>query len=113
MSNPPSDSGLCRDCRQPIRWGETATGRRAPYDLDGGLHFRSCTAAQSARNGSSAPVSPATHADREARLRFAIATAAQLVGQFAQTHESAHCEHIFPLADKVLAWLERGGTDPD
>jgi hypothetical protein len=39
--------------------------------------------------------------------------AAQLVGAFAQTHEEVKVEHVFPLADKILAWLERGAAATD
>jgi hypothetical protein len=39
----------------------------------------------------------------------AIKTAAQLVGAFAQTHEECRVEHLFPLADKILGWLEKRG----
>jgi hypothetical protein len=41
----------------------------------------------------------------------AIKTAAQLVGAFAQTHEEMRVEHVFPLADKILAWLEQQASD--
>jgi hypothetical protein len=44
--------------------------------------------------------------DREIRRQVAIKTAAQLVGAFAQTHEEVKVDHVFPLADKILAWLE-------
>jgi hypothetical protein len=36
----------------------------------------------------------------------AMQTAAQLVGAFAQTHEEVKVEHVFPLADRILKWLE-------
>jgi hypothetical protein len=41
----------------------------------------------------------------------AIKAAAQLVGAFGQTHEEVRVEHVFPLADKILAWLEQQGGD--
>jgi hypothetical protein len=37
----------------------------------------------------------------------AMQTAAQLVGAFAQTHEEVKVDHVFPLADRILAWLEK------
>jgi hypothetical protein len=57
-----------------------------------------------------APASPASvsidQRSTEIRRQVAIKTAAQLVGAFAQTHEEVKVEHVFPLADKILAWLE-------
>jgi hypothetical protein len=47
--------------------------------------------------------------DVEIRRQVAIKTAAQLVAAFAQTHEEVKVEHVFPLADRILAWLEKGG----
>jgi hypothetical protein len=55
---------------------------------------------------SPAPV-PSAPRDVEIRRQVAIKTAAQLVGAFAQTHEEVRVDHIFPLADKILAWLEQ------
>jgi hypothetical protein len=49
-----------------------------------------------------------TTRDAEIRRQVAIKTAAQLVGAFAQTHEEVKVEHVFPLADRILAWLEKG-----
>ena len=37
----------------------------------------------------------------------AIKVAANVNGQFAQTREEVRTEHIFPLADRILAWLEQ------
>jgi hypothetical protein len=58
-----------------------------------------------------APAGSALAPDRRAKIRrqVAINTAAQLVAAFAQTHEEVPVEHVFPLADKILAWLEKGG----
>jgi hypothetical protein len=56
--------------------------------------------------GSSPPVLSASR-DAEIRRQVAIKTAAQLVGAFAQTHEEVRVKHVFPLADKILAWLEQ------
>ena len=55
---------------------------------------------------SPAPVLSAPR-DAEIRRQVAIKTAAQLVGAFAQTHEEVRVKHVFPLADKILAWLEQ------
>jgi hypothetical protein len=55
------------------------------------------------------PSAPTTTRDAEIRRQVAINTAAQLVGAFAQTHEEVKVEYVFPLADRILAWLEKGG----
>ncbi|MBV9322858.1 MAG: hypothetical protein JO352_03600 [Chloroflexi bacterium] len=57
-----------------------------------------------------APVLSTTR-DTEIRRQVAIKTAAQLVGAFAQMHEEVRVEHVFPLADKILAWLEQQAGD--
>ena len=44
---------------------------------------------------------------REIRRQVAMKAAARLVGAFAQTHEEVKVEHVFPLADRILAWLEQ------
>jgi hypothetical protein len=38
-----------------------------------------------------------------------LETAAQLVGAFSKCHEEVKVEPVFPLADKILAWLEKTG----
>jgi hypothetical protein len=50
---------------------------------------------------------PTDDRSREIRRQVAMKTAAQLVGAFSQCHEEAKIEHVFPLADKILAWLEK------
>jgi hypothetical protein len=57
--------------------------------------------------GASPALAPSTPRDTEIRRQVAIKTAAQLVGAFAQTHEEVRVDHVFPLADKILAWLEQ------
>jgi hypothetical protein len=38
-----SEQRHCRSCNEPIVWGETAAGRRAPFNLsDGQNHFITC-----------------------------------------------------------------------
>ena len=32
----------CRSCHAVVVWGETAHGKRAPFDPDGANHFASC-----------------------------------------------------------------------
>jgi hypothetical protein len=59
--------------------------------------------------GARAPSAP-TARDADIRRMAAMKTAAQLVAAFAQTHEEVKVEHMFPLADKILAWLEKGSA---
>jgi hypothetical protein len=33
---------ICRSCKSPIVWGETPTGKLAPFDPDGTNHFSTC-----------------------------------------------------------------------
>jgi hypothetical protein len=40
------------------------------------------------------------------RLRI-VEIAAATVGQFAQTREEVRTEHIIPLAERLLAWVEQ------
>lgn len=47
-----------------------------------------------------------TGRDREIRRMTAIKIAANVIGQFAQTHEEVRTADIFLLADRVLAWIE-------
>jgi hypothetical protein len=56
-----------------------------------------------------APAGPASAPDLDRQLA-AIQVAAQLVGAFSQCHEEVKVDHVFPLADRVLAWLERGNA---
>jgi hypothetical protein len=63
--------------------------------------------------GGTAPTATsALDRDRQIRRQVAIKTAAQLVGAFSQSHEEVKVEHVFPLADKILAWLEKGNEQP-
>jgi hypothetical protein len=54
-------------------------------------------------------VAPASDRERQIRRQVAMKAAAQLVGAFSQCHEEVKVEHVFPLADKILVWLEQGG----
>jgi hypothetical protein len=46
-------------------------------------------------------------ADRAALRLRVLEIAAATVGQFAQAHEEVRTEHILPLADRLLAWIEQ------
>jgi hypothetical protein len=50
--------------------------------------------------------------DRQIRRQVAIKTAAQVVGAFAQCREEVKTDHLFPLADKILVWLEQPDYEP-
>jgi hypothetical protein len=112
-------AAICRSCHAPISWGESANGKRTPYDVVDGKpttvsHFATCPDRDQWRsNGSatsapaSAAASPSTSTDRIAvRLRV-LEIAAATVGQFAQTREDVRTAHILPLADRLLAWVEQ------
>ena len=60
--------------------------------------------------GGGAPgAAPESDRARQIRRQVAMKAAAQLVGAFSQCHEEVKVEHVFPLAAKILAWLEHGG----
>jgi hypothetical protein len=44
----------------------------------------------------------------EIRRQVAMKCAARLTAAAIQSHEEARAEWVFPLADRVLAWLEKG-----
>jgi hypothetical protein len=53
------------------------------------------------------PDRPDAPADRTAlRLRI-VELAAATVGQFAQAREEVRTEHIIPLAERLLTWVEQ------
>lgn len=54
----------CSTCGAPIRWGKTAGGATAPFDLDGTLHFRTCP--QASQHSRKAPNRAAQTADAKA-----------------------------------------------
>ncbi|MGI9146028.1 MAG: hypothetical protein ACR2IK_05685 [Chloroflexota bacterium] len=51
--------------------------------------------------------------DREIRRMTSIKIAANVIGQFAQTHEEVRTDHIFPLADRILAWVEQPESEEE
>ena len=51
-------------------------------------------------------VLPVAQARAALRLRV-LEIAAATIGQFAQAREEVRTEHILPLADRLLAWLEQ------
>jgi hypothetical protein len=53
------------------------------------------------------PDRPAAPADPTALRLHIIEIAAATVGQFAQTREEVRTEHIIPLAERLLAWVEQ------
>jgi hypothetical protein len=88
-------------------------GARVRLDLDGKGFIRSLTLLDGAPSSTSSSSSASFSREREIRRQVAIKTAAQLVGAFAQTHEEVRTDHIFPLADRILAWLEQPDREED
>jgi len=111
-----SATTTCRSCHAPIAWGESATGKRTPYDVVDGhpttiSHFTTCPDAKTwSRNGTASTTPPAPAplaADRTALPLRIVEIAAATIGQFAQAREEVRTEHILPLADRLLAWVEQ------
>ena len=108
-----SATTTCRSCHAPIAWGDSPTGKRTPYDVVDGRpttisHFATCPDAKTwSRNGTAGQAPAPAVADHAAlRLRI-VEIAAATVSQFAQAHEEVRTEHILPLADRLLAWVEQ------
>lgn len=52
----PATAGRCRSCQEPIRWGATERGKRAPFNVsDGENHFVTCPQRREWRKAESAP----------------------------------------------------------
>jgi hypothetical protein len=79
-----------------------AQGSRVRLDLDSKGFIKSLQVLDAAPSASLS-----TTRDSTIRRQVAIKTAAQLVGAFAQCREDVKTEHIFPLADRILAWLDQ------
>lgn len=114
--NAPSEIGRCRDCGATVRWGETASGRRAPYDSDGQLHFRSCQNAQPRQNGASRSIAqpaPAVAPDSIVLRVAALQAAAAYLGPAATVREEVRANDVLRVADLFLDWLTKGGDAAD
>jgi hypothetical protein len=47
MNDPKKDTGnKCNNCSAPIAWEKNANNKWVPYDLDGEIHFATCTSNQ-------------------------------------------------------------------
>lgn len=120
-------AGVCRSCNAAIEWRDTPAGKRAPFNLDGSSHFQTCPQSDQWKGQGRQPAAqqqPAVQAapgayessdrSREIRRQVAIKTAAELVAAFAPikagTDNEVKAGDIFPLADKILAWLERSDS---
>jgi len=109
-----SSTSVCRSCSAPITWGESANGKRVPFDPDGESHFKTCPDARtwSRQNGAQATSStPSPTRDREIRRQVAAKCAATLLAAALQSRDDARLNHFSQIADQVYAWLEKGGTD--
>jgi len=76
-------------------------GARVRLDLDSKGFIRTLQMLDAA------PPASSPNRDREIRRMCAIKVAASVIGQFAQTREEVRTDHIFPLADRILDWLEQ------
>jgi hypothetical protein len=103
----------CRSCHAPIAWGESATGRRTPYDVVDGQptnvsHFTTCPDARTwSRNGTASSAPAPVGLDRTTLRVRVLEIAAATIGQFAQAREEVRTEHVLPLADRLLTWVEQ------
>jgi hypothetical protein len=88
---------LCRTCSQPIEWRDTPEGRR-PFDPG------SDTRHADGNGRRQASVDP----DRSHDIRRQVAAkcAATIVSAALQSRDEAKLDHFFPLADRILNWLE-------
>ena len=77
-------------------------GARVRIALDSKGFIRGLQVLDAASASASSP-----NRDREIRRMCAIKVAASVIGQFAQTREEVRTDHIFPLADRILDWLEQ------
>ena len=96
---------ICRSCNAPIVWQDTEAGRR-PFNPDGRLHFTTCTEPRQRKASNGAVVNPAKH--RAIARMSALRSAAIYCGHRSAVDESVKSEHIFVLAERMLAWLEKG-----
>ena len=81
-----------------------AQGQHVRLGLDGSGFVRELQVLDP-RAAAAAPA-PGSHDRLALRLRV-LEIAAATVGQFAQAHEEVRTEHILPLADRLLAWVEQ------
>jgi hypothetical protein len=81
-----------------------ARGSSVRLDMDASGFVRSVEILSTNIPGAS--VASSSNRDSEIRRMCAIKVAANVIGQFAQTHEEVRTDHIFPLADRILEWIE-------
>lgn len=74
-------------------------GARVRLELDSKGFIRTCNVLEQA------PSTNSSNRDRDIARMCAIKVAANVIGQFAQSHEEVRTEHIFPLADRIYAWI--------
>jgi len=104
---------ICRSCNAPVEWRDGQNGKRVPVDVaTGESHFKTCPDARqwSRQNGAQAtPTSSSSTAkDRAIARMSALRSAAIYCGHRGSTDESVKSEHIFVMAERMLAWLEKG-----
>jgi len=101
------------DWRNYSRWATKpeaapARGQHVRLGLDGAGFVRELQVLDTlGADGASPGAQVARPPDRTTlRLRI-VEIAAATIGQFAQAHEEVRTEHILPLADRLLAWIEQ------
>jgi hypothetical protein len=100
----------CTRCGGPVEWRDTPNGKRAPYNPDGRIHPMTC-GNQPQVQAQAQPQLESSDRSREIRRQVAIKTAAELVAAFKPVlPDEVKTGDIFPLADKILAWLEAGNA---
>lgn len=90
----------------PVQLPTVGTFARVTFDARDYIHQVDVLATPTESHTLAAAVRPASDRDQQIRRQVAMKTAAQLVGSFAQTREEVKVEHVFPLADRILKWLE-------
>jgi hypothetical protein len=81
-------------------------GARVRLELDGKGFIRTLQVLDAA------PVASPSMRDRTITRLSVLKTAAAFLGQMAQVHEGVKSDHVIPLAERWLAWVEQEGGDP-
>jgi hypothetical protein len=83
-------------------------GQRVRLGLDDSGFVRELQVLDQPSADGASPGTQAAPAPDSAALRLrSVEIAATTVGQFAQAREEVRTEHILPLADRLLAWVEQ------
>jgi hypothetical protein len=80
-------------------------GARVRLELDGKGFIRTLQVLDAA------PVASPSMRDRTITRLSVLKTAAAFLGQMAQVHEGVKSDHVIPLAERWLAWVEQEGGE--